>query len=343
MIKRRVTQRDVARVAKVSQAAVSRVMGKHGYVADDVRERIEKAAFGLGYRPDPVARSLITGRSNIVAIIVGNIVNPFFPVVLDALTEALRSSGKEVLLFNIVQGQSLDDLILDVLNYKVNGIILTTATLESSVQDVRETLDVPIVFFHRYADSSGLPGVACDNYAGGYQAARLLLDANRRRLAYVGGNRNSSPDRDRRRGFLDGMLAAGVEPVSILDGTFTYGWGWKATIDLFQSDKSIDGLFCGDDAIAFGAMDALRYKLGLSVPRQVSVVGFDDVPQASWAAYGLTTIRQPIERMIERTIDLLEKPASAVSAIEFIPGEMVMRSTVSAAPDPISAFKENSK
>ncbi len=338
-MKRRVTQRDVARVAKVSQAAVSRVMGKHGYVADDVRQRIEKAAFALGYRPDPVARSLITGRSNIVAIIVGNIVNPFFPIILDALTEALRSSGKEVLLFNIAQGQSLDELILDVLNYKVNGIILTTATLESRLQGVCDRLDVPIILFHRYADSAGLPGVACDNRAGGYQAARLLLEANRRRLAYVGGSRNSSPDRDRRQGFLDCMHAAGVEPVCILDGTFTYGWGWKATIDLFQSDQKIDGLFCGDDAIAFGAMDALRYKLGLSVPRQVSVVGFDDVPQASWAAYELTTIRQPIERMIERTIGLLEEPLSAASAIEFIPGEVVMRATVSVVSDAVGALK----
>ena len=105
-MQKRVTQRDVAARAGVSQAAVSRVMAEHGYVAEDVRARIMEAAAALGYRPDPVARTLITGRSNIVAVVVGNVVNPFFPVALSALTEALRQEDREVLLFNAAPGQN---------------------------------------------------------------------------------------------------------------------------------------------------------------------------------------------------------------------------------------------
>ena len=132
-MQKRVTQRDVAARAGVSQAAVSRVMAEHGYVAEDVRARIMDAAAALGYRPDPVARTLITGRSNIVAVVVGNVVNPFFPVALSALTEALRQEDREVLLFNAAPGQNIDDLIPGVLRYKVAGIIVMTVAGFASI------------------------------------------------------------------------------------------------------------------------------------------------------------------------------------------------------------------
>jgi len=327
-MQRRITQRDVARLAKVSQAAVSRVMAKKGYVADEVRSRIEEAAFALGYRPDPVARSLITGRSNIVAIVVGNIVNPFFPIVLDALTEALSNSGREVLLFNVTKGQNLDVVIRDVLNYKVSGIILTTVSLSSRVSELCDSAGVPVVLFHRYSASRGALAVACDSRLGGMDAARLLLTAHCKRLAYIGGNEDSSPNRDRRDGFMAGLAQAGVKPVSVRDGAFTYDWGRQATLSLFNDGESVDGIFCGDDAIACGAIDALRHELELRVPQDVSVVGFDDVPQASWGAYRLTTIRQPIERMIERTLALLESPQADDRRVYFIPGDVIVRSTV---------------
>lgn len=322
------TQRDIAKRAGVSQAAVSRVMAKKGYVAEDVRRRIEQAAQELGYRPDPVARSLISGKSNIVAIVMANVVNPFFPIALDALTEALRAAGREVLLFNAAADQSIDDLIPDVLRYRVAGIIITTANLTSVAAQACQAAGVPVVLFHRYAQQGDALIVTCDNFQGGMDAANLLLDAGCMRLAYLGGDANSSPNRDRKAGWSAGIAARGLEPVAIADQEFTYAWGARGTRRLIEKHPDIDAICCGDDAIACGAVDALRHDLARRVPEDVSVIGFDDVPQASWAAYQLTTIRQPLQVMVERTLDLLEGGEVSERKVA-VPCEIVLRRTVS--------------
>lgn len=327
-MRRPVTQRDVARLANVSQTAVSRVMARKGYVADEVRRKIEEAAESLGYRPDPVARSLITGRSNIVAIVVGNVTNPLFPLILAAMTDALRRKGREVLLFNAAHGQDLDELLPDVLTYKVAGIILTTVSLSSRASELCDTAGVPVVLFHRYASAGGAFAVACDNRQGATDATKLLVEAGSRHIAYIGGNEDSSPNQDRKQGYLETMTAAGLVPAGILQGTFSYDWGWQATLDILTAEPRTDAIFCADDAIACGAMDALRYKLHRRVPEDVSVVGFDDVPQAGWAAYDLTTIRQPIDSMIEMTLQLLAEPEAHPRSLFFVRCEPVLRSTV---------------
>ena len=326
-MQKRVTQRDVAARAGVSQAAVSRVMAEHGYVAEDVRARIMEAAAALGYRPDPVARTLITGRSNIVAVVVGNVVNPFFPVALSALTEALRQEDREVLLFNAAPGQNIDDLIPGVLRYKVAGIIVMTVALGSRAAELCADAGVPYVLFHRYAEQGGAFDVACDSGAGGREAARHLVATGCRPMAYVGGLEVSSPNRDRANGFIAGLREAGLAPVEHLNGAFTYDWGREAINGLLYRHPDLDAVFCGDDAIACGVVDALRYDLGRKVPDEVSVIGFDDVPQANWAAYRLTTVRQPLEAMIAQTLTLLKHPEDEARKLHLLPGEMIIRAT----------------
>ena len=323
----RVTQRDIARHASASQAAVSRVLMKKGYVADDVKKRIEEAILTLGYRPDPAARSLISGRSNIIAIVMANVLNPFFPVALDALTGALRKRGRDVLLFNAAAGQKIDELIPEVLRYRVAGIIVTTADLTSRAAEICNEAGVPVVLFHRYAEAGNAPIVACDNARGGSDAANLLLDAGCHKLAYLGGNSGSSPNRDRRAGWLEALAARGLAPVATMDGSFTYDWGAEGVARLIQEGCDFDAIFCGDDAIACGAIDALRYKFGLRVPEDVSLVGFDDVPQASWEAYRLSTIRQPVPEMVEATLQLLETEDLTPAKI-LVPSQVIRRATV---------------
>lgn len=323
----RVTQRDIARHASASQAAVSRVLMKKGYVADDVKKRIEEAILTLGYRPDPAARSLISGRSNIIAIVMANVLNPFFPLALDALTGALRKRGRDILLFNAAAGQKIDELIPEVLRYRVAGIIVTTADLTSRAAEICNEAGVPVVMFHRYAELGNAPIVACDNARGGSDAANLLLDAGCRKLAYLGGNSGSSPNRDRRAGWLEALAARGLAPVATMNGSFTYDWGAEGVARLMHQGSDFDALFCGDDAIACGAIDALRYKFGLRVPEDVSLVGFDDVPQAAWEAYRLSTIRQPVPEMVEATMQLLETEDLAPTKI-LVPSQVIRRSTV---------------
>lgn len=322
------TQRDVARLARVSQAAVSRVMANNGYVASNVRLRIEQAADELGYRPDPLARGLITGQSNIVAVVMADIINPFYPIVLDALTEAIQRRGRQVLLFNAAHHQTVDDLIPSVLHYRVAGIVVTTASLSSKAAEMCLASGVPVVLFNRYSQTSNTKVVSCDNRLGGEQAAEMFLKAGCRRLAYIGGRANSSTNADRRSGFLNAAEKAGLKSVPVLEHAFEYSWGKQATSQLFETDPTIDAIFCGDDAVAFGVIDCLRFTLGKRVPEDVSVIGFDDVPNAAWSAYALTTIRQPLEAMVEKTLELIEAEGSEGSEVHFIPGEIVTRNTV---------------
>jgi DNA-binding LacI/PurR family transcriptional regulator len=322
------TQRDVARLARVSQAAVSRVMAKNGYVASDVRLRIEKAADQLAYRPDPLARGLITGQSNIIAVVMADFVNPFYPIVLDALAEAIQQRGRQVLLFNAAHHQTVDDLIPSVLRYRVAGIVVTTASLSSKAAEMCRSSGVPVVLMNRYSQSSNANVVSCDNHFGGRQAADMLIAAGCKHLAYIGGRTNSSTNADRRSGFLEAVECAGLRDVPVLERVFDYDWGMQAARELIASHPDIDGIFCGDDAVAFGVLDCIRFTSGKRVPDDVSVIGFDDVPNAAWSAYDLTTIRQPLEAMVEKTLELIETDAAQGSKVHFIPGEIITRKTV---------------
>lgn len=319
-------------MAGVSQAAVSRIIGNHGYVAESARLKIQAALEALQYRPDPLAQSLITGRSNIVAVVVGNMQNPFFPVLLESMTAAMRAQRREVLLFNLAPGQDIDEMIADVLRYKVSGIIMTAANLTSRASEHCQAAGVPLILFHRYTQQSDTFGVTCNNVGGGELAAKLLLQAGRRKVAYLGGLVDSSPNLDRRSGFIQELARNGVAPILVEDGEFSYSWGREITNKLFKSGIEADGIFGGDDAIACGALDALRHDLGLKVPQDVSVVGFDDIPQAAWASYDLTTIRQPLEAMIQKALELLDHPQDHERRIYWIDGELVVRGSIGTEP-----------
>ncbi|HEV7247255.1 MAG TPA: LacI family DNA-binding transcriptional regulator [Shinella sp.] len=322
------TQRDVAKLANVSQAAVSRVMANNGYVAYDVRRRIEQAADQLGYRPDQLARGLITGQSNIIAVVMADFANPFYPTVLDALTAAIQDQGRQILLFNAGHDQTVDDLIPSVLQYKVAGIVVTTAVLSSNAAEMCLASGVPVVLMNRYSSTGTTNIVSCDNHVGGKQAAETLIAAGCKNLAYIGGRQDSSTNADRRRGFLEVANVSCLNDIPVLERAFHYNWGAQAVHQLMASRPDIDGIFCGDDAVAFGVLDQLRFTLGKRVPEDVSVVGFDDVPSAAWSAYNLTTIRQPLHLLVQKTIALMDSESKADPAVHFIPGELILRGTV---------------
>ncbi|TXL70462.1 substrate-binding domain-containing protein [Vineibacter terrae] len=322
------TQRDVARAAGVSQAAVSRWISGHGYVASDVRERIVKAVADLNYEPHPLARGLSSGTSDIIAIVLSNITNPWYPIVLDRITHVLQDLRLQVLLFNAAPPQSVDDVLPSVLRYRVKGVIITTAALSSRAALMCADQGVPVVLFNRSTRAGGVHSVSCDNADGGRMAADVLVRAGARRLGFIGGQHEASTSADRQRGFTEQLAEWGIELVAATDREFTYNWGFEATLELFSRHPQIDGLFCADDEIASGAVDALRYKLKKSIPDMVKVIGFDDHPVASNAAYQLTTIRQPVDEMIENALDMLLKGDMASPSLRLLKGELIKRASV---------------
>ena len=324
MKKKAPTQKDVARFAGVSQAAVSRFVSGKGAVSNEVRQRILRAIDLVNYQPDPVARGLSSGKVDIIAIVMANITNPWYPVVLELITRELHRVGLQTLLFNATPPQTVDDLMPLVLQYRVRGVIITTASLDSSAADLCARHGVPVVMFNRYSQIVNGHTVSSDNIGGGRLAADVLLRTGCKHLAYLGGMPTVSTSRDRRAGFLERLAELGMDPVPSLEKEFTYTWGYEATQQLLARHPGIDGLFCADDEIASGAIDALRYALGRRVPEDVRVFGFDDHPVASNAAYDMTTIRQPVEEMIAAAIELLLSDRNQAEH-RLLPGQLIYR------------------
>ncbi|MGL5116546.1 MAG: substrate-binding domain-containing protein, partial [Beijerinckiaceae bacterium] len=164
---------------------------------------------------------------------------------------------------------------------------------------------IPVVMFNRGQDDPRLSEVTSDNLAGGRRATEHLIASGRRRIAHIMGWQGSSTGRDRAEGFRLAMADAGLEPFAMIDGMYSRETAAAVTRDMCSGTTRPDAIFVGNDHMAFAVMDELRFDLGLRVPQDVAVVGYDDVPMAAWPAYNLTTIRQPVNRMVAATVEAL--------------------------------------
>jgi DNA-binding LacI/PurR family transcriptional regulator len=198
-----VTAFDVARLAEVSQSAVSRAFTPGAAVAESTRQRILEAAKKLGYRPNAIARSLITNRSRIIGVVVSYFDNQFYPLVLELLSKELQLRGYHLLLFCTDSGDA-DNLMHEILQYQVDGIVMASTTFSSPLARSCSEAGIPVVLFNRTARNSPSSTVASDNIAGGRLVADLLCAAGHRRIAYIAGLEDTSTSRDREQGFFAG-------------------------------------------------------------------------------------------------------------------------------------------
>jgi DNA-binding LacI/PurR family transcriptional regulator len=319
------TQADVARLAKVSQSAVSRVFAGRGYVAPEVRAKIEAAGKSLNYSPDLVARSMAKGQSNIVAVLTTAITHPFVPHMLEQLTRATQARGLEVMLLNAPQGEQIERLVPMAKAYRVKGIIIANVTLAArSAAQAREG-GTPVVILNRYVQEEGVHTVSCDNVEGARGIANEMIDAGLRRLAFIGGLATSATNTARRNGFLHQLADRGVTPAFVAEGAFSHEWGYQAAALLKRERPDVDGVFCGDDAIALGVIDGYRDDPDAASKKMPGIVGFDDIPSASWSPYMLTTFRNPLEKMVEAALNMLDLPPDAAPHRQLLTGELIRR------------------
>ena len=305
MAERKVTSLDVAARAGVSQSAVSRVFTPGASVSKKMAERVRKAADELGYRPNVLARSLITGRSRIIGLVVAYLDNQFYPDALERLSNALQERGYHILIFMASgTGEGVGKVIDELLDYQVDGIITASVGMSDEIAARCDAAGIPVVLFNRGQEDARLSQVTSDNVAGARRIAEFLVAGGHERIAHITGWTGSSTGRDREAGFREGLKALGHAPVAVRDGHYRRKEAAEAARAM-MADARPDAIFVGNDHMAFAVMDELRSGLGLRVPEDVSVVGYDDVPLAAWPAYDLTTLRQPSNRMVEATVDLL--------------------------------------
>ncbi|MFY7856844.1 MAG: LacI family DNA-binding transcriptional regulator [Rubrivivax sp.] len=303
-----VTSIDVARLAEVSQSAVSRTFTPGASVSPDTRARVLEAARKLGYRPNAIARTLSTRRSRMIALVMSHLQNQFYPLVVEQLSQRLQRDGYHVLLF-ITETQDADELLVELMRYQVDGIVMASTQLSSGLAQEIAEARIPVVMFNRSTRAGRVSTVSSDNHGGGRAVAHFLADGGHQRVAYLAGSEDSSTNQDRERGLRDGLAERGLRVVARAVGDYDFWAAQRATRELFgplvAPAERPDALFVASDHMAFAAMDVLRLELGLRVPEDVSVVGYDDVPQAAWGAYALTTVAQDAAAMIEATVDML--------------------------------------
>ena len=301
----KVTSQQVAERAGVSQSAVSRVFTPGASASKKTVEKVRKAAKDLGYRPNVLARAMVSGKSRIIGLVVAYLENQFYPEALEKLSNELQQRGYHVLIFLAEQtAGNIDAVVEEILDYQVDGIIAASVAMSSDLSERCRAAGVPMVLFNRSQDDPNMSAVTSDNYAGGRTIAECLLAAGHRKIGHVAGWEGASTQRDREAGFISALAEAGVALHSRAAGDFTMEKAAEATRKMFATDPP-EAVFVANDHMALAVMDTLRFELGLKVPEDVSVVGFDDVPAAGWPAYNLTTVRQPANRMVADTVEIL--------------------------------------
>ncbi|WP_375688568.1 LacI family DNA-binding transcriptional regulator [Pseudooceanicola sp. LIPI14-2-Ac024] len=325
--RRRVTAADVARAAGVSRSAVSRAFTEGAYLDAEKRRVILAAAAELGYRPNALAAGLQGAQSNLVAIFVGEMLNDYDKEVAAALIAGLNAAGK----WPIVIGGSGDvarEAVLNVLRYPVEAMILRSGSLGADIVEACGKLSIPVISSGRTLDAPLVDNVCCRNAEGMMLGTRLLLDRGRRRFAFIGGPERFWSSPQRRDGVLRALAGQGLSPVGEAVGNYTVQGGHDAAVRLLDG-AAFDALVCANDAMAVGALGALR-EAGADVPAEVSVLGFDDIGMAGWPGLNLTTLRNPIDGLVATVIDLLTSRAAKPDRPDetrWLDAELVLRGT----------------
>lgn len=326
----KITSQDVARLAGVSQSAVSRVFTPGASASKATIAKVRAAAEQLGYRPNPLARAMITGKSRIIGLVVAYLDNQFYPLALERLSNALQAKGYHILVFTAANSRDgIDAVIRDLMDYQVDGIITASVAMTSDLTERCAAAGIPVVMFNRAQPGAGLSSVTSANVEGGRKVAEFLVAGGHRHIAHIAGWHGSSTGRDRQRGFVEGLASLDGNLIAITDGMYDRRIAAEAARDLLDASQPPDAIFVGNDHMAFAVMDVIRER-GLRPGTDISVVGYDDVPLAAWGAYDLTTVRQPLNRMVDATVETLlaqiDDPARPPQKIE-IDGPLILRSS----------------
>lgn len=319
---------------------MSRVLRDDPRVSSATRERVLQALAETRYEPNAAARAFRTHRTDAVGVVIARLSNQIYPEMLALLGARLASLGKRMVVWDGEHGGELQ--ASQALRQRlVDGVILTATTTESPFLREVSAADAPVVLVNRTVENYPSDQIASDNLAGGRQAARYLLANGRTRIALIGGNLLPSTIRDRENGFRLELAAAGLPLPSHLcqrTGSFSHASGRDAARKLLALPERPDALFCVNDVLALGAMDGAR-SLGVRIPQELWVLGYDDIEPASWGAYDLTTFRQPIGQMVSYAIDCLLRRISnpgKAREIKSFRNELVVRGSTghAAAPPP---------
>ena len=328
-IKRYASSTDVARLAGVSQSAVSRTYRPGASVSTETRRKVSEAAAALDYHPSLIPQIMLTHRSRLVGVVVGGLENPFYATVLERFASRLQALGYQVLLMHTDSSHSLDGIFPRLASYRVDAIVSALPVTNATSAEALARFRIPVVSFNTSVSNAWLSSICSDNVGAGRLMADHLVSRGGREFGFIAGPASSQASQDRLRGFRERLRELGTERVRVAEATYEYEGGHRAALAMVGDGPPPDALFCANDLMAMGAIDALRRVLKLRVPDDVLVAGFDDILASAWSAYDLTTVAQQAQLMVERAIDLLgvaiAKPGESQSSLVTFPAEIVAR------------------
>jgi DNA-binding LacI/PurR family transcriptional regulator len=329
-----VTSVDVANLAGVSRSAVSRTFTPGASVAPETREKVMAAAAALGYQVNALARSMIQGQSNLVGVVITGLLDPFRVALLGEISRKLSEHAMVPLLMNVEDPAGLSDLLRILLSYQIAGVIMTSGSPPTAVAQEYLKRQVAVVMINRERDIKGVDVINCDNKSGGELAAQTLIDGGARKLAFVNTKSSTFSGIARGKSFVDYVRSqpagrkCGVRDY-LADQTGYQAGREAARVLLDDPARRPDGVFCATDLMACGFLDVAR-SMGLHIPQDLQLVGFDDIVIAGLDGFALTTIRQDPGALAQQAVaSLLDrmKRFSTPGRLKQVPVTLVKRST----------------
>ncbi|NQY89708.1 MAG: LacI family DNA-binding transcriptional regulator [Colwellia sp.] len=302
---KKVTSYDVAREAGVSQSAVSRVFRPGLSVSQKTRDKVMATANEMGYRPNAIARMLITKQSGMVAVIVSSRANVNYPEVLSQVSKQLAARNKRVLLFTLDDVEGLDELFEQILTFQVDGVIALAAHFESHRLAQFEKHEIPVVLYNRNVSDAMANTVCCNHEQGIKQLIAELEKNNPKKYLVLSGPKDSDVANERREIAIKLLKQFAVKDVSILYGDYSYQSGRDCLAKWLQHNPAPDAIICSNDTMAIGVIDEARENHELHIPNDISVVGFDGITSSAWQSYQITTIKQPVEKLVKAAVEVL--------------------------------------
>jgi DNA-binding LacI/PurR family transcriptional regulator len=322
------TSLDVAKLAGVSQSAVSRCFTKGASISSRTKLRVREAAKKLGYKAQSFFSNSEVEDSGLVGVILPYITNRYYPEVLTELHEALRLRGYRILLITTDDSEELDEkLIQPYLKEKLIAIITATKPTYKFVESCNDQ-KIQVIAYNRNFKIPTTSSVSCDHRSGGENVAKHFHQNKHKVVGLIEGMKGSFVSEERSRGFKNYIKNLKIK-LFIEKGNFTYEGGYQATEKLLQI-KNITAIFCADDTMAFGCLDFIKQKTKVKIPNQIEIIGYDDMLMANWASYNLTTIRQPIRQMSKLTTQLIDdylQDPEFEAANHLIEGKFIKRKT----------------
>ena len=322
---------DVARLAGVSQSAVSRTYSSGKSVSVETSRKVFEAAKQLGYSPNLLPRILLKHRSHLVAVVVSGTSNPFYARALEEFTKALQMANLQVLLVHIDKEHSLDGVVPRLASYRVDAIVSALPVLSREAAEAFAQLNIPTISFNTPIKNRWVSSVCSDGAGGAGLVADLFVARGARSFAFIAGSQGSYASKERLRGYKSRLGKHGMTKIDVVHGDYQYDGGFNAVLVLLGRGSIPNAIFCANDLMAIGALDALRRRAGLKVPQDVLVAGFDDVPEASWHGNDLTTVVQDCPSMVGEAMTLLQammaSKGSSGGLCKIVPGGLIERST----------------